>query len=295
MEEDQAGPNPGVSRVALTGPNPKPTHKEFLANVHPDFHRSLKLPVDEHVILEEPLSLSGTLSSMKNLDNAYTFGDQFLNDKSIGDEPGKLNMNSKVVFMVTVPIHQASSSVPPLSTPIIYLSPPKPVPATTHAPIVTATTTTTTTTRQLLPLLPQQSTSNSELAARVAAIEQKLTVFKKKSKTLDNTNQNLQSKVYNLELWNLPHKIDQTVNIVVKESGSYKSLPEHVALCEALEASMDRANRDEFLAEKDKSRKRRRDDQNPPLSPSGSDPSKRIRHDSGALGSTQPPAPQSSA
>nr|GEW52506.1 hypothetical protein [Tanacetum cinerariifolium] len=35
----------------------------------------LKLPADEQVILEEPLSLSGTLSSMKNLDDAYTFGD----------------------------------------------------------------------------------------------------------------------------------------------------------------------------------------------------------------------------
>ncbi|GKB64549.1 hypothetical protein Tco_0920735 [Tanacetum coccineum] len=48
------------------------------------------------------------------------------------------------------------------------------------------------------------------------------------------------------------------------KSGTYKSLPEHVALYEALEASMERANRDEFFAEKDKSRKRRRDDQDPP-------------------------------
>ncbi|GKD07076.1 hypothetical protein Tco_1186761, partial [Tanacetum coccineum] len=36
------------------------------------------------------------------------------------------------------------------------------------------------------------------------------------------------------------------------ESGSYKSLPEHVTLYEALEASMKRAQRDELLAEKDK-------------------------------------------
>ncbi|GJX06959.1 hypothetical protein Tco_0194891 [Tanacetum coccineum] len=36
------------------------------------------------------------------------------------------------------------------------------------------------------------------------------------------------------------------------ESGTYKSLPEHVALYKALKASMERANRDEFLAEKDK-------------------------------------------
>ncbi|GJR57119.1 hypothetical protein Tco_1499281 [Tanacetum coccineum] len=53
------------------------------------------------------------------------------------------------------------------------------------------------------------------------------------------------------------------------ETGSYKSLPEHIALYEALEASTERAQRDEFFVERDKSRKRRR--------------------------SSQPPAPQSSA
>ncbi|GKG55623.1 hypothetical protein Tco_0574517 [Tanacetum coccineum] len=52
------------------------------------------------------------------------------------------------------------------------------------------------------------------------------------------------------------------------ESGSYKSLPEHVALYEALKASMKRAHRDKFLAEKDKSCKRRRGDQDPPPPPS---------------------------
>nr|GFB72799.1 hypothetical protein [Tanacetum cinerariifolium] len=102
--------------------------------------------------------------------------------------------------------------------------------------------------------------------------------------------------VFTLELIDLPHKIDEAVRKSVKEavhialqaplrdrfrelpeadmkeilhqrmfgSGSYKSLPEHVALYEALEASMKRAQRDEFLAIKDKSRKRRRDDQDPP-------------------------------
>nr|GEU89110.1 retrovirus-related Pol polyprotein from transposon TNT 1-94 [Tanacetum cinerariifolium] len=184
----------------------------------------------------------------------------------------------------------ASSSVPPPSTPIIDLSPPKLVPATTQAPIFIATITTTTTTLPLPPPPPQQSTSDSELA-------------------------------------DLPYKINQTINTIVKEavhiafqaplrdcfrelpeadmkeilhqrmfeSGSYKSLPEHVALYESLEASMDQENRDEFLAKKDMSRKRRHDDQDPPLPPPDSDPSKKRRHDSGTSGSTQPPAPQSSA
>ncbi|GKG61505.1 hypothetical protein Tco_0621214, partial [Tanacetum coccineum] len=51
------------------------------------------------------------------------------------------------------------------------------------------------------------------------------------------------------------------------ESGSYKSFPKHVALYEALEASMEQAQRDELLAEKDKSHKRQHDDQDPPPPP----------------------------
>ncbi|GJZ28397.1 hypothetical protein Tco_0573044, partial [Tanacetum coccineum] len=259
MDEDLAGPDPRESRVALAGPNHETTHDEFMANVYPNVHESLKFPADEHVILEDLLSSTGTLSSMKNLDDAFTIGDQFINDKSTKDEPEKLNVEAKVVSMVTVLIYQASSSVPPLSTPVIdFLSPSKP-----------------------------QSTTELELAARVAALEQKFSGLEQKSKTLNNTTQNLGSRVFTLELRDLPHKINQTVNEVVKEAvhvalqaplrdrfkelpeadmkeilhqhmfeaGTYKSLPEHVALYGALEASMERANRDEFFAEKDKSSK----------------------------------------
>nr|GFA40977.1 hypothetical protein [Tanacetum cinerariifolium] len=99
---------------------------------------------------------------------------------------------------------------------------------------------------------------------------------------------NLGSRVFTLKLWDLPHKIDQNFNTVVKEavhialqqaplrdrfrelpeaymkeilhqqmfeSGSYKSLPEHVALYEALETSMEWENRDDFLAEKEVTQK----------------------------------------
>nr|GFC36086.1 hypothetical protein [Tanacetum cinerariifolium] len=293
----RSNPDPGVSRVALVGPNPEPTHKEIMAIVYLDVYGSLKLLVDKHVILEEPLSSSETLSSMKNLDDAYTFGDQFLNDKSNEDEPGKLNMDSEVVSMVMVLIHQVSSSVSPLSTLIIDLFPPRPVPATTYAPIFTATTTPKTPTRLLPSPLPQQSTSDSELAA----LEQKLAAFEQKSKTLNNTAQNLRSRVFNLQLLGSASQdqpnpdIKELLHQRMFESGSYKSLPEHVALYEALEASMDRANRDEFLAKKDKSQKRRHDDKDPPPPPAGSDPSKRRKHNSGSSGSTQPPVPQSSA
>ncbi|GJV56247.1 hypothetical protein Tco_1457252 [Tanacetum coccineum] len=281
MKEDQAGSNPGLSHVALAGPDPEPMHDDFVATVYPQVHESLKHTTEEHVHLENPLSSSGTLSSMKNLDEM--FGDQSFNDKPT-EECGKGNVETEVESMVTVPIHQASSIAPPLSTPIINLSPPKPVATPVQEPIFTATTTTTTT-----------STT---------------------------------TKIFYLELRDLPHKINQTVNEVVKEavqtalqaplldrfrdfseadmkeilhqrmfeSGSYKSHREHVALYKALEASMERANRDEFLAEKAKSRKRPRDDQDPPPPPpKDSDQSKKKRHDSDASGSEHPPAPQPSA
>nr|GEW89826.1 hypothetical protein [Tanacetum cinerariifolium] len=51
------------------------------------------------------------------------------------------------------------------------------------------------------------------------------------------------------------------------ESGSYKSNPEHEALYEALEVSMDRANQEELHETLATFRKRRQDDQDPPPPP----------------------------
>ncbi|GKB42498.1 hypothetical protein Tco_0887440 [Tanacetum coccineum] len=60
---------------------------------------------------------------------------KFLNDKPTEEEPGKANVETEVESMVTVPIHQASSSAPPLSTPIIDLiSPANKDTGVTHLP-----------------------------------------------------------------------------------------------------------------------------------------------------------------
>ncbi|GJS02985.1 hypothetical protein Tco_0319493 [Tanacetum coccineum] len=80
IEEDQAGPNPGQHHVALAGQNLEPMHDDF------------------------------------NLEDNFTFVDQFINDKPTEEDPGKTNIETEVESMVTVPIHQASSLVPPLST-----------------------------------------------------------------------------------------------------------------------------------------------------------------------------------
>ncbi|GJT39952.1 hypothetical protein Tco_0939817 [Tanacetum coccineum] len=162
IEEDQARPEPGISCVALAGPDPELTHDEFMADLYPKVQESLNFLADEHVILEDPLSSTRTLSSMKNLEDAYAIRDQFINDKSTDDDSRKLNVEAEVVSMVTVPIYQASSSVPPLSTPVIDLKPPKLASSTTQTLIFTATTMTTTT--PFPPPPQQQSTTESELA-----------------------------------------------------------------------------------------------------------------------------------
>nr|GEU73355.1 hypothetical protein [Tanacetum cinerariifolium] len=242
LDENQDRLNPGQSHVALAGPNPKPMHKDFIATVYPKVHKILKHTTKEHVFLENPPSSSRTLSSMKNLDEAFTFGDQFINDKPTKEEPGKANVESEVESMVSVPIHQAFSSTPPLSTPIIDLTTPKPISPPAQEPKICSN-------------------------------------FKKKHKPHDKTTQALSSRVFTLENHDLYSKIDNYVNETVKEAvqnalqapvherfrelsefkmkeilcdrmfknGSYRSQPKHGALHDALEASMDHENREYFI------------------------------------------------
>ncbi|GJV38668.1 retrovirus-related pol polyprotein from transposon TNT 1-94 [Tanacetum coccineum] len=141
-----AGPDPGQHHVAIAGPNPEPMNEDFITTVYPRVHESLKHTTEEQVLLENPPSSSGTLSSMKNLDDTFTFGDQFINDKTPKDEPRQATVDTKVESMVTVHIHQVLSSAPPLSTPVIDLSPLKSASPPSQEPIFTSTTATTTTT-----------------------------------------------------------------------------------------------------------------------------------------------------
>ncbi|GJV79196.1 hypothetical protein Tco_1515066 [Tanacetum coccineum] len=237
-------------------------HEDFVATVFPQVHETLKLTPEEQVHMENPPSSSGTLSSMKDLDDAFTFA------------------------------------------------------------------TTTTTTTLLPPPHPQkQSTTVHELATYVSKLDNICANFEKKHKLQDKTTQALSSRVFTLENHDLYSKIDNYVNETVKEavqnalqalvrerfrefsefemkeilhdrmfeSGSYRSNPEHAALYDALEVSMDRENREEFIEATTKPCMRRRDDQDPPPPPpKDSDQNKKKRHDSDALASIQPPtAPQS--
>ncbi|GKF21124.1 hypothetical protein Tco_0069762, partial [Tanacetum coccineum] len=126
MQEDQTGSDSGKEHVSLAGPNPEHMDEDFYATTYPKVHENLKLKPDEHVIEEYPESHSGSMSSMKNLEDTDTYGDLFLNDKPTEDDQEK----SKVVdeFDSTIPdlSHQTVTSTPPVIAPVTDFSSPIP-------------------------------------------------------------------------------------------------------------------------------------------------------------------------
>nr|GEV06120.1 monodehydroascorbate reductase [Tanacetum cinerariifolium] len=94
---NDAEPQPQSSHVVHTGPNlehidleatdvstqphPEQMDEGFTATAYPNVHENLKLPIKEHVILEEPASSTATLSSLQHLAKDFSFRDLFFNDK----------------------------------------------------------------------------------------------------------------------------------------------------------------------------------------------------------------------
>ncbi|GJT48043.1 hypothetical protein Tco_0974200 [Tanacetum coccineum] len=77
MNEDQTGSDSEKLQCVSARTKPKHMDDEFLATAYPKVHENLKLITDERVIDDKPESHSGSMSSMKNLDDTFNFGDQF--------------------------------------------------------------------------------------------------------------------------------------------------------------------------------------------------------------------------
>ncbi|GJT32771.1 hypothetical protein Tco_0923190 [Tanacetum coccineum] len=176
QDEGQAGSNPGdatesqpqPSHVVHVGPNlehmdlkatdastqqkPKKMDKDFTTTAYLNIQENLKLPTEDQVILEEPASSTGTRSSLQNLEKDLSFTDQFFMEKLHEEESGKTNAETEVESMVSVPIHQDTSSVPPMTTLVVDLMT---MQSDTPLPTSTATTSIITTATSLLP--PPQS------------------------------------------------------------------------------------------------------------------------------------------
>ncbi|GJR16778.1 monodehydroascorbate reductase [Tanacetum coccineum] len=276
QDEGQAGSNPGDSAVS----QPQSNHAVHagLNRKHMDFEENLKFPTEDQVRLEEPASSAGTLSSLLNLDKELSFADQFLVEKSQEDEPKKTNTESEVQSMVTVHIHQDTSFVPLMTTPVIDLTVSQPVSTTVQAPLPTSTTTvtaiTTTTSLPPPPPQPQQSTTYSILIKRIGELKQHMAdlvniavdeIF------TDAVDWAIQAPLRD-RFRDLPEAdMKEILHHRIWETKSNEAHEDHKKLYEALEKSMDRDHSDQLLtdlAEARRKKKRRHDSpQTPPRSP----------------------------
>ncbi|GJY06669.1 hypothetical protein Tco_0373723 [Tanacetum coccineum] len=218
-----------VERVNTTAGNPV---KKILLKLNLSDHRSiltdlkenLKLPTKGKVRLGEPASSAGILSSLQNLDKELSFANQFLMEKSQEDKPNKTNTESKVQSIVTIPIHQDTSSAPLMTTLIIDLTVSQPVPTAVQAPLptltttATATTTTTTTTLPPIPPQPKQGSSDSILIQRIGELEQHMADMVEANQALEERLDKQGSRLYKLENLNIHHPVSKAVDEIVTDA-----------------------------------------------------------------------------
>nr|GEU29561.1 retrovirus-related Pol polyprotein from transposon TNT 1-94 [Tanacetum cinerariifolium] len=147
QSEGQAGPDPGnagANEQPMPSPvvharldrehmdldvadvSPQPLQEKmdegFTATAYPKVQENLKLTVEEHVLLEEPASKSGTLSSLQHLSKDLSFGHLFFSDKPLEADNDNATTETEVKSMVSVTIQQDMSLIPPMTSSIIDLS-----------------------------------------------------------------------------------------------------------------------------------------------------------------------------
>ncbi|GJW78426.1 hypothetical protein Tco_0140108 [Tanacetum coccineum] len=214
-----AGPNLEHSEVEITDPSsqPQPEHMDegFTAVAYPDVQENLKLTVDEQVIPEEPVSSTGTLSSLQHLAKDFSFGDQFLNDKPSEADNEKTTADTEAESMMSVTIQQDTSVIPPMTSPVIGLVP-RPDSPNVHWPLPTTTTTTATTTTTLpLPPQPQQGPSDPILIKRMGELEEFIANLVEENQALETRLDKQGSRINKLETMDLPKMIrEQTVKFI---------------------------------------------------------------------------------
>ncbi|GJU52227.1 gag-pol polyprotein [Tanacetum coccineum] len=177
MNEDQTGSDSGKLHVSLAGPNPEHMDDEFLATAYPKVHENLKLITDERVIDDKPESHSGSMSSMKNLDDSVNFGDQFLHDKPTEDDQEKPKAKEESGSTIPDPSHQTVTTTPPVIPPFAEISSSMPSLLITPPPINTEATTITTSLPEITPFIALQ--------LRVAKLEQEMSEVKKTDLSAD--------------------------------------------------------------------------------------------------------------
>nr|GEV37575.1 monodehydroascorbate reductase [Tanacetum cinerariifolium] len=271
QSEGQAGPDPGNAgadeqpmpspvvhagsdhehmdlNVADVSPQPSTEQMDegFTATAYPKVQKNLKLTVKEHVLLEEPPSSSGTLSSLQHLSKDLSF------DMSL---------------------------IPPMTSPIIDLTS-RPESPKVHQQLkpTAADTTTTTTTTLPPPPYQQQSTAEAMMMKRIGELEHIMANLIQDNKGLEQRLDShgahwamqapLRNRFRDLPEANMKKILDQRM----WETNSYKSLEDHMQLYEALENSMNRDHSEELAKDLAEARKKKKKSRESPKMPPGSPP-----------------------
>nr|GFA46343.1 hypothetical protein [Tanacetum cinerariifolium] len=283
--EGQAGPNPGDAEAKVqsitshvvhagsdreyldldvTDVSPQPSTEQldegFTATAYSKVQENLKLAIEEHVLLEEPASSSGTLSSLQHLSRDFSFGDQFFSDKPL--EADK-NAETEVESMVNVPIQQALSSISLQTSPIIDLSS-RPESPTVHQQFKATTTDTKTTITLPPPQTPQQSTTEAMMVKCIGELEHIMADLIQVNKDMEERLDSHGSRLYILEQLDIPQQVS------IAEFESYKSHEDHMQLFEALEKSMNRDHSKKLAQDLAEACKKKKKSCESPKTPPGS-------------------------
>nr|GEV76063.1 monodehydroascorbate reductase [Tanacetum cinerariifolium] len=218
--EGQVRPDPGITRneeqfilnhvvhvgsdrehmdLDVTKASPQPSIEQleegFLTTAYLKIQESLKLAVEEQVLLEEPASSSGTFSSLHHL-------------------------KTKVESMVNVPIQQATSSISisPMTSPIIDLSS-RPLSPKVHQQFkATTTDTTTTTTNVPPPQAQQQSTAEAMMVKCIGELEHIPADLIQVNKNIEERLDKHGARLYTLEQLDIPQQVSIAVSEVVTDT-----------------------------------------------------------------------------
>nr|GEX23741.1 retrovirus-related Pol polyprotein from transposon TNT 1-94 [Tanacetum cinerariifolium] len=230
--EGQAGPDPGnagakvqsiLSPVVHAGSDcehidldaadvpPQPSTEQldegFTATAYPKVQENLKLAVEEQVLLEDPASSSGTLSSLQHLSKDIRFEDLFFSDKPSEADNEKTTAETKVESMVSVTIQQDMSLIPPITSPIINLTS-RPESPKVHQQFK-ATTTKTTTTTLPLPPAQQQSTAEAMMMKRIGELEHIMANLIQVNKEMEERLDKHAVRLYTLERLDIPQQVSK--------------------------------------------------------------------------------------
>ncbi|GJT04134.1 hypothetical protein Tco_0838596 [Tanacetum coccineum] len=249
---------------ASTQQNPKQIDEEFTTTAYPNVQDNLKLPTEDQFFIEKPQE----------------------------EEPKKTNIELEVQSMVTVLIHQETSSVPPMTSLVIDLTVSHPVSTTIHAPLPTSTATvtaTTTTTYLPPPPQPQQSTTDPILVRCIGELEQHMADLVQSNLSLEERLDKHGSWLYKLENLNIPQQVSKAVDEIVTDvvdwamqaplracfcdlpamdmkdilqqrmfdDKSYEAHEDHRNLYDALQKSLERDYSNQLLADLDEARKKK--------------------------------------